>query len=85
MLAVRVDDADTQLRVAVELAVRESELRQERVVGGVHLVGAVEADEQEVTVAVDGDAGFRHVTRLVSGMHAAAIPVAFAQGAAGSR
>ena len=53
VVAVRVDEADPQLGVALELAVGEGQLLQQPQVGGVALVRPVEADEQDVPVAVD--------------------------------
>ena len=55
VVAVREDESDPQLGVAVELAVGEGELLQHPPVRGVPLLGAVEADQQDVAVAFDGD------------------------------
>ena len=57
VIAVGEDQPGTQLGVAVELAVGERELLQHPPVGGVALVGAVEADEQTCPVALDAHSG----------------------------
>ncbi len=56
VIAVREDHADAQLGVTVERAVGQGELLEHGDVGGVALVGTVEADEQHVPVALDGNA-----------------------------
>ena len=54
VVAVGEDQPGTQLGVAVELAVGDAELLEHPPVRGVALLGAVEADEQHVPVALDG-------------------------------
>lgn len=68
VITVREDKSDAKLGVALEKAVGRRELLHELHVGGVALVGSVEADEQNMPVALNGDAGgvtaVRHATRL---------------------
>ena len=70
MFAMREDKADAHLRVVVENPVRGRKLLQQLEVGGVALISPVEADEQNVTIALYSDAGFGgwscHATSLGS-------------------
>ena len=59
VVAVRKDHADPQLGVAVELAVGQGQLLEHGHVGGIALLGPVEADQQQVPLALDRDARLR--------------------------
>jgi hypothetical protein len=63
VLAVCVDHPHAQVGIAIQLAVRETQLLQHLEVGGVALVGSVQTDEQQVPVPVDGHA-FSHGTSV---------------------
>ena len=68
MVADGVDEADPQLGVAFQLAVGGGERVEQLEVGGVALVGTVEADEQDVPAALGDDLGFGHGSQATSGV-----------------
>ena len=51
------DETDSQLGVAIELAVCEGQFRQHPIVRCITFRDAIEADQQDVTVTLQSDAG----------------------------
>ena len=56
VLAVREEEQTTRLRLVFVLRVRLRELAEHREVEGVAFVGAVQADEENVSLAIEGQA-----------------------------
>src|SRR5262249_52328555 len=60
VIAVREQDADAQLAIALELAVRRAERVPQRKIERVALGHAIEADQEDVAATLDADGAFAH-------------------------
>ena len=67
VVAVRVEHADAQLVVAIELGVGAAQRVPQREIERVALGGAIEADQQDVAAALDGDGSGGHAPDCHSG------------------
>ena len=64
MIAVRMQHADPQLAIALELAERQAQPFPQRKVERVALGRPIETDRQDVAVAFEADPANRHHTKV---------------------